>query len=258
MPHASMGDDALTARVRRLRGDPEIAVLEGFHALKHAMRFRAEIELAVAADLAAADTLAAEMAPDLRPGLRSLLQQVDPDVITLAAPRAPHTGVVGFARRPDDGLERLREAPRDKPIVLLENPRDLGNVGAVIRVAAAADAGAVLTTGDHDPWDPRALRGSAGLHFALPVLRVPRGAAYDRPLVAVDPDGDDLGFDGIAPGAVLAFGTERHGLTDDVLDRAAMRVRIPMREGVSSLNLATAVAVVLFALGLSGEAGRAG
>ena len=49
------------------------------------------------------------------------------------------------------------------------------------------------------------------------------------------------------PGAILAFGTERHGLSDEVLDRATMRVRIPMRQGVSSLNLATSVSAVLFA-----------
>jgi RNA methyltransferase, TrmH family len=48
---------------------------------------------------------------------------------------------------------------------------------------------------------------------------------------------------------VLAFGTERHGLSPTTRQAAALRVRIPMREGVSSLNLATAVAVVLYASG---------
>jgi RNA methyltransferase, TrmH family len=252
----AMGEDGLTADVRRLCTDPGIAVLEGFHALKHALRFRASIELAIALDVAAADALAAEMAPDLRPALHRLLHQVDPDVMALAAPRVPHTAVVGFARRPSDDLGHVCQAPGDKPIVLLENPRDLGNMGAVIRVAAAADAAAVLTTGDHDPWDPRAIRGSAGLHFALPVLRVPSGATCDRPLVAVDPRGDAVGFDAIPSGAVLAFGTERHGLTRETLNRATTRLRIPMREGVSSLNLATAVAVVLFASNMSTKASR--
>jgi TrmH family RNA methyltransferase len=65
--------------------------------------------------------------------------------------------------------------------------------------------------------------------------------------VAIDPQGDAVGLEDLPPGAVLAFGTERHGLTDELLHHAQMRVRIPMREGVSSLNLATAVAVVLFA-----------
>jgi RNA methyltransferase, TrmH family len=103
----------------------------------------------------------------------------------------------------------------------------------------------VLTTGMHDPWDPAALRGSAGLHYALPVARVDAVEPRGRPLLAVDPEGEPL--DTIPARAVLAFGSERHGLGDDLLARADGRMRIPMRPGVSSLNLATAVAVVLFA-----------
>ena len=61
---------------------------------------------------------------------------------------------------------------RAAPIVLLEDPRDLGNMGACVRVAAAADIAGVLSTGSHDPWHPDALRGAAGLHFALPVARL--------------------------------------------------------------------------------------
>lgn len=250
-----MGGD-LGAEVRRLRADPDIAILEGFHALKHALRFGAPVELALARDPTAADALAAELAPDVRAPLRGLLRSAGPEILALAAPRAPHTGVVGFAQRPRDGAERVRGAAGDRPIVLLENPRDLGNVGAVIRVAAAAGSAAVLTTGDHDPWDPRAIRGSAGLHFALPVVRVAAGTAFDRPLVAVDPEGEAADPRAIPPGAVLAFGTERHGLTDQTREAAAMRIRIPMRDGVSSLNLATAVAVVLYAYGVSPGAAR--
>jgi TrmH family RNA methyltransferase len=52
--------------------------------------------------------------------------------------------------------------------------------------------------------------------------------------------------DALDPRAVLAFGTERDGLSDELLQRADARIRIPMREGVSSLNLATSVAAVLF------------
>ena len=66
----------------------------------------------------------------------------------------------------------------------------MGNMGACVRVAAAAGAAAVLTTGDNDPWAPEALRGAAGLHFALPVAAVEGPPAGDRALVAVDPEGD--------------------------------------------------------------------
>ena len=91
--------------------------------------------------------------------------------------------------RPGGGARRRPARAR----VLLEDPRDLGNMGACVRVAAAADIAGVLTTGSHDPWSPDALRGAAGLHYAVPVARLggPRGAARAgaRPLLALDPDG---------------------------------------------------------------------
>ncbi len=149
--------------------------------------------------------------------------------------------------------------------MLLEDPRDLGNMGACVRVAAAADAAGVLSTGSHDPWAPDALRGAAGLHFALPVARLdqldPLGAGEPetapeaetgagttrRPLLALDPAGEPLVPRKLPASAVLAFGTERYGLSDELLARVDARVSIPMRDGVSSLNLATSVAAVLFA-----------
>jgi RNA methyltransferase, TrmH family len=136
---------------------------------------------------------------------------------------------------------------RPAPLVLLEEPRTMGNMGACVRVAAAADAAGVLTTGGNDPWHPDALRGAAGLHFALPVAAVEELPASDRPLVAIDPGGEELRPRELPPRAILAFGTERHGLSEGLLARADARLGIPMRAGVSSLNLATAVAAVLFA-----------
>ncbi len=132
--------------------------------------------------------------------------------------------------------------------MLLEDPRHLGNLGACVRVAAAAGAAGVLTTGRQNPWHPDALRGSAGLHFALPVVRSGEVRTGDRPLVALDPDGEPLGDADVPARAVLAFGTERDGLSDALLARADARLALPMRPGVSSLNLATAVSGVLFSL----------
>lgn len=122
----------------------------------------------------------------------------------------------------------------------------MGNMGACVRVAAAAGAAGVLTTGGNDPWHPDALRGAAGLHFALPVGSIQDLPGSDRPLVAIDPGGEDLHPRELPARSVLAFGTERYGLSEDLLARADLRLAIPMRPGVSSLNLATAVAAVLF------------
>ena len=69
-----------------------------------------------------------------------------------------------------------------------------------------------------------------------------------RPLLALDPDGEEIDPAAIPARAILAFGTERHGLSDELLADADGRIALPMRAGVSSLNLATSVAAVLYAL----------
>jgi len=247
-------DGSLIPRFGRARRDPAIAVLEGFHPVKHALRFGARLDELVTRDAAALARLAEALAPDVAEPLRAA-REVDPELFERLAPLPPSTGVMALAARPRLDPAGVLSSPVTAPLVLLENPRDLGNLGACVRVAAGAEAAAVLSTGSHDPWHPDALRGSAGLHFALPVMRLGSLAALDgssRPLLAMDPDGEDLDPRRLPAEAILAFGTERDGLSDGLLARADGRLRIPMRSGVSSLNLATSVAAVLFAYRLAG------
>jgi RNA methyltransferase, TrmH family len=239
-------NEALVQRFRRQRGDSGLAVLEGFHALKHALRFGAEIVEIAAVDPEELERLAADLAPDLAGSLEGRVVPVDGETLAGLAPQAPHTGVVSVARRPAIDVAAALADMRPAPVVLLEDSRRMNNIGVCVRVAAAAGAAAVLTTGRIDPWHPEALRASAGLHFALPVARVDGLPEGDRPLLAIDPEGDDIHSAEPSPRAVLAFGTERHGLSPELLDRADTRLGIPMRPGVSSLNLATSVAAVLF------------
>lgn len=246
-----MGNHELTVRFRKARRDPKLTVVEGFHALKHALRFGAELVEAVAVDPEALEALARELAPDLAGQLAGRVETITPDDLADLAPLVPRTGVVAIARRPPVDLPAVLADPRPAPVVLLEQPKNMGNIGACIRVAAAADAAAVLTTGENDPWYPDAVRGAAGLHFALPVTSIESLPASDRPLLAIDPEGEDLRPGGLPERAVLAFGTERHGISAELLERADARVAIPMRTGVSSLNLATSVAVTLFAMRLA-------
>jgi TrmH family RNA methyltransferase len=255
-------DGSLIARFGRARRDPELAVLEGFHPLKHALRFGASVVEVVCRDVGALDRLSAQLAPDQAGRMHELARAVPGDVFEQLAPLPPTTGVISLAERPAVDAAAVLGSERPGPIVLLEDPRDLGNMGACVRVAAAADAAGVLTTGSHDPWAPDALRGAAGLHYALPVARLERlddvgaGRATSAPgrrtLLALDPDGEPLVPQELPTSALLAFGTERYGLSDELLARADARVSIPMRDGVSSLNLATSAAVVLFAWRLNG------
>jgi RNA methyltransferase, TrmH family len=257
----------LIDRFRQARGDDGLAVLEGFHALKHALRFGGDVEAVLTSEPAELERLAAELAPDVGERLRELATAVPEETYRELGPYAHHTRVAAVARRPAFDASALLAERRDAPVVLLEDPRHLGNLGAVVRVAAGADAAGVLTTGDQDPWDPVAIRGSGGLHFALPVGRIGAAgaggpddggrdaAALDRagrPLLAIDPEGEPIDPAVLPPDAIYAFGSERHGLAPETVAAADGHLRIPMRAGVSSLNLATSVAAVLFAWRLHG------
>src|SRR3954453_8695665 len=102
-----------------------MVVLEGLHPLKHALRFGAQVERAVARDPAAVIALARDLAPDVAERIAALVEPGD----------SGEFDGVAWAQRPQQG------APRGgAPVVLLDAPRHLGNVGAAIRAAAAADA----------------------------------------------------------------------------------------------------------------------
>ncbi|MBO0767090.1 MAG: TrmH family RNA methyltransferase [Solirubrobacterales bacterium] len=226
------------------RRDPNLVVLEGFHAIKHALRFGGHMLAAWTAQPDELEALRSRLAPDIQ----LPVQVVAADELTTAAPRCQ---VVGVARRPaQPDTHAVLAGPGH--VVFLENPRHLGNLGAVVRVAAAAGAAGVFSSGTVDPWHPDVLRGSAGLHFALPVHHVDHIVTGSRELIAVDPEGDPLSPAAIPEAAVLAFGTERDGLSDRVLAAADRRVALPMAPGVSSLNLATSVAATLYALRFGG------
>ncbi|WP_326797093.1 RNA methyltransferase [Streptomyces sp. NBC_01808] len=235
---------------REAVADDRAVLLDGFHALKHALRFGARVRIAVTASRADARALAGELAPDLADRLDALLAEVPDRELRELVPRRHPTGVAALADRPEPAAVRAAlRAPRSAPVVVLDNPRNLGNVGAVVRLAAGMGAAGVVTTGDADPWHPNAVRGAAGLHYATAVARLPLGDLPDAapgPLYALDPAGDDLRTLRLPPGVLLAFGSERHGISPALRTHADRLVSLPMRPQVSSYNLATSVAMTLY------------
>lgn len=216
--------------------------LEGFHAVKHALRFAPHLVGRVTVrSLDAAQALADRLAPDITAALLALAQEGE----------VHHpTGVHGEGTRPEEDRTALRT--RSAPLLVLEDPRHAGNAGAAVRVAAAAGASGLVVLGALDPWHPAVVRGAAGLHYALPVLTCDL-TELQGTVLALDGDGEP--FDGLPDDAVLVVGSERAGISAAVRDRADRVVSLPMREGVSSLNLATAASAALYAWRLSASAG---
>ena len=243
-------DAASLALLRRAQRDPALVLLEGMHALKHAVRFGADVEVVASPEPAELARLLARLAPDL--ALPVAPGAVEPGTWrALTGGRALPSPSLAVARRPEVDAARMLAA--HARILVLEEPRHAGNTGAVVRVAAAAGLAGVVVIGGVDPWHPAVVRAAAGLHFAVGVLHVPDLDALDallagssRPLVALDPEGTPVDRADVPADAVVMLGTERDGLSERLRARVSLHVAIPMQAGVSSLNLATAAAVLAY------------
>lgn len=226
--------------------NPDQIVLEGFHPTRHALRFGAHLESAVTYDPDKLFAIAARLTPATLEPIDAILEVVDRATFDRLSPRKLSSPLLAIAPRPPVDLSSLL-VPNGRPVIYLERPRNPGNVGAVIRVAAAAKAAGVLVSGTLDPWSPVVVRSATGLQFALDVASGELPADIQRPLVALDADGESESLTGLSPDSVLAIGGERYGLSSQLRATAHRTIAVPMCDGVSSLNLATAVSAVLFA-----------
>jgi TrmH family RNA methyltransferase len=154
----------------------------------------------------------------------------------------------------------LRAALDQRLIAVAVDIRDPGNAGTVLRTADAAGARAVIFAGDAvDPYNGKCVRASAGSLFHVDVVRERDPAAVVAALrsagvqvLAATGHGEDDLDDLLDAGALdrptaWLFGSEAHGLGDDLMAAADRRVRVPIYGGAESLNLAAAAAVCLYA-----------
>lgn len=141
----------------------------------------------------------------------------------------------------------MPQVQRDGPTVFLEGIQDAGNVGAIIRSAAAFGVGAItLDRQCADPWSAKVLRAGMGGHFALSIRQVDdlvAAVAGVRLICTVVHGGQPLREANLSGG--WAFGAEGAGLSPALLAKAAQRVTIPMAGG-ESLNVAAAAAICLY------------
>ena len=109
-----MSHQTLVEHFRGARSDPSLALLEGFHPIKHALRFGAELLEVVCLSAAELASLTANHAPDIAGGFEGHVTEVTTEVFEELAPLAPPTGVIAIARRPGQRLAVVahRREPR--------------------------------------------------------------------------------------------------------------------------------------------------
>jgi TrmH family RNA methyltransferase len=246
----------------RSRDNPRV---RRWHALAHDARTRhaerhALIEGAhlLAAYLAAGGRPKAVLVSEsggAKPEIAGLVRRAAIEPVTLpdallrwVADAATPTGLAAEISLPEGTMD-IAQATH---AVFLDGVQDAGNVGAILRCAAAFGVDtAVLGRGCADAWSPKVLRAAMGGHFALRIAEAPDLVAAlaqfrGRLICAVPSGGEppaslDLGG---ALGWIL--GAEGQGVSQAAAARAAIRVSISLAPGVDSLNVAAAAAILFY------------
>lgn len=229
------------AEDRRSRRASGRTLLDGEHLLEEALRAGvAPRQLIVRDD----DGERATAWPDRLPGVPVTL--LAPGLFGRLSPVASPTGVLTVIDIP-----RPAQTAAAGFVMLLEDVQDPGNLGSLLRTAAAAGVEAVhLSPGCAEAWSPKALRGGQGGHFRLRIheaadlVQVARGFP-GRVYAAALRQGSSLFELDLAGPVAFAFGNEGAGLGDALLAEVEA-FSIPMPGQVESLNVAAAAAVCLF------------
>jgi len=243
-----------------VRADTGLFLLEGPQAVREAIEYRPEL----LRELYVTPTAAARYGLDDAPVdtwfvteqvLDAMADTVTPQGVVAVCQQFPTSVKDVF---PDAGAAQEARGGLPGIVAILEEVRDPGNAGTIIRAADAAGADAVVLTGRSvDPYNPKVVRSTTGSLFHVPVSvgvtladAVSRARGLGYTILAADVSGDDLPevrADGMLDGPTAwVFGNEARGLTTEDLALVDRAVKVPIYGKAESMNLATAASVCLY------------
>jgi TrmH family RNA methyltransferase len=228
------------------RHGADAVVLDGEHLVDEALRAGIVLDVVLVSDAAPA------LLGRYRSAARTVYRAARA-VLDAASPVRSPTGVVALATWTPAPIARLFATAPALAIGLVD-VQDPGNVGGVIRSADALHAtGVAGLDGTADPAGWKAMRGAMGSTFRVPVARDGTDAAIlaaakagARTIATVADGGTPLHEVDLRQSVFVLLGNEGAGLPEDVVQRAGVRVHVPMKSGVSSLNVGVTAALVLY------------
>lgn len=239
----------LCLHIRRLSKEMEYRhkcrefLCDGWKLLEEALQWSGEIRTVICVEGAAL--------PDLPTDVR--IVRTPEELMAYLSPSKTPQGVLTVCGIPTDTLPRRLVGQR---YAVLDTVQDPGNVGTILRAAAAFQAdGLFLLSGCADAYGPKAVRASMGAVFRLPVWNccLPNLTALLSdsriPLYGAALRGNSIDVrEWNCPRAAIAIGSEGHGLSEEVLEQCCHTIRIPMDGRCESLNAAQAAAILLWEL----------
>jgi RNA methyltransferase, TrmH family len=239
---------------RRVRDgrEPDLIFVDGLRLAEEAVKSGIVVEAAFVASGNDDERLVALV--EQLVAIRAPLFWTQSDVLDALSDTVQSQGIVLIARRPVLDAARVFQG-KGSLFLGLDRIQDPGNMGTLLRTAEAAGvAGVIVLGGSVDVFSPKVLRSSMGSAFRLPVMVDVSAEAllnlrseHDLHLVAAAGEGEmDYTDYGWRQPTLLLLGNEGRGVSPDLMAACDTRLRIPMENGVESLNVAAAGAVMLF------------
>lgn len=163
-------------------------------------------------------------------------------------------GIMAIVKQPEYSLDDMLDG---KLYVILDNIRDPGNMGTIIRTAEAAGvSGVIISPGCTDIFSPKVIRSTMGSIFRVPFVTEEPAEAIKKlkaagvNIYAASLDGAEF-YDKVMYGKKTAFviGNEANGIRKEILDISDKKIKIPMGGKVESLNAAVSCAILLYGYG---------
>ncbi len=177
------------------------------------------------------------------------LIQVPESLMAKIAPTKSPSGLLGVIKKP--GFENEHDQSKPGFCLLLESVQDPGNIGTIIRTAAATGVDTIfLNEGCADVWSPKVLRAGMGGHFKLQLVEnydlTQIKQDFDGPLYGTFMNGENL-FATKLPGKCgFIMGNEGAGISENLNKICDQKISIPMHNNVESLNVAMAAGVCMY------------
>lgn len=245
---------------RDARSQTGLFLLEGPQAVTEALSYRAQLVVELFATPTAIERYAeiAQAARDAGIEIEFVTEQVIDSMADTVTPQGIVAVCHQFPTSVKDILAPDTDGDGPRLIAILEEVRDPGNAGTIIRAADAAGADGVIFTGRSvDLYNPKVVRSSTGSIFHVPVAVgadfdsvIERARAAGLQVIAADVKGDDLlaareaGM--LARPTAWVFGNEARGLSDENLALVDKAITVPIYGHAESMNLATAASVCLY------------
>ncbi len=243
---------ARALRQRKQRAETGLFLVEGLHHAGEALEAGWEVESLFHAP----ELLTSEFGKELierAAGRGVKVLAVSAQVMESLAEKDNPQGLLAIVRQRKQGMDTL---PTSMPVVALVSPQDPGNVGSILRTIDAVGAGGLLLLDSNlDIFHPTAVRASMGSLFWKPIVQASFQQFLDwahgegRQVIGTSAHAaqDYRGFAARAPWA-LVMGSEQKGLSAQQMEACDATLALPMRGRVSSLNLAVATGILLYAL----------